>query len=413
MEFVRRGGRWVVAAVMTVAVVSGACTGTGAAPQSPSVMPNRSGAPASTPGTPDTPAGTAVIARVPVGQYGTFSWSPDGRYLLAGNSEGSTVTDRYGRAVSSFTGQAGWLDATHVIGPDGSVHAVTDSQGTGYLANAGVVANGHGTAIVIVAVPACTGDPMVAWYRNGVFDLQKQEKLTPLGFSPDGSLALIGHLTCSSQDVELHGWKGDVDVLDLASEKTRVTLHDVRGELAWSPGARLLAAQSDGDVEVADVETGAMWTAKGVRLLAWTADRDLALRAGNTLELARIAGGLDVTTSEPGEILVPSPLQDVALGLDVDGNLIEVRGPNGSLLALQGEKLAIDPNPAPGANDYATTWLQEGYWSPDGRMVAVWSQNKTSVALIAVDPGQASTASAAATVSLQPAVSSPGASPSS
>lgn len=335
----------------------------------------------------DTPAGSAIVAKLPVPQYGIFSWSPDGRYLLVGNQNGSIVYDREGRQVSQFPGEAGWLDATHVIGPDDSVRSVADSPGLGYMPNAWVVASGHGSAMVVVSVPGCVGDPWIDWYRDGDF-VHTDEQLTPFGWSPDGRFALEGHMTCGQEEAELHGWKGDVDAVEISSGKTEVKLTNVRGELAFSPSGKMLAAQSDSDVEIADIDTGSISVAKGVRLLAWVTDQRLALRAGETLEVADLSDGFEVTTPEPSEILVPSVIDGVALGIDVHGAAIEVRGPKDSLFSLRDEKLAIVANPQPAANEAVYSVLQPTYWSPDGRMLVLPTADGRAIDLISVDPAK-------------------------
>ena len=83
-------------------------------------------------------------------------------------------------------------------------------------------------------------------------------------------------------------------------------------------------------MEIADLGGGAVVVAKGVRLLAWTTDDTLALRGGETLEVAELLGGLEVTTPEPSEVLIPSPVVGIALGIDVHGKAIEVRAPTGT-----------------------------------------------------------------------------------
>ncbi|MGZ6314145.1 MAG: hypothetical protein ACXWNI_00745, partial [Candidatus Limnocylindrales bacterium] len=163
-----------------------------------------------------TPAGTGIVARLPIAQYSTFSWAPDGGHLLVANQSGSRVYDRFGKLVSEFGGAQGWLDSSHLVSSDGSVTAIDRSQPGASSANSGVVANGHGSAAIIVARPACVGDPLVNWYRNGAYE-KAQEKVSPFGWSPDGRLILKGHLDCSSEDAELHGWKGPVDVVDFAT----------------------------------------------------------------------------------------------------------------------------------------------------------------------------------------------------
>ena len=371
-----RGLGRVFAAAVFVAAIGGCSAGVDA---SPTRQP-------STP-TLEAPAASGVVARLPLPQYGRFSWSADGASLLVADQNGSTVYDRRGHDFSTFAGSVGWLDPSHVVGPGGSVALVQKSQGLAYSPNSWVVGSGHGAAIVVVAVPACVGDPIVDWYRDGTYR-RTQEKLTPFGWSPDGRYVLEGHLTCSGMDAELHGWKGVVDIVDFASGKTVASLTDVRGEMAFSPSGTRLAAQSDGDVELADLATGMVSSVKNARFLAWTTDHTLALRAGETLEVAELLGGLKVTTPEPSEILMPSSVDGVAIGIDVHGKAIEIRASGSSLLALGAANLTIDANEAVGADEHEETRLAPSYWSPDGRMVALPSTDGSSIVLVSVSPAQ-------------------------
>jgi len=99
------------------------------------------------------------------------------------------------------------------------------------------------------------------------------EKATPYGWSPDGTLALLGHFQCESQDAELHGWKGPVDVVDFATGKIVGTAPGVRGEMAFSPDGAELAAQSDADLNVVDLAGGTVETVPGARFLAGSTPR--------------------------------------------------------------------------------------------------------------------------------------------
>ncbi len=369
-----------VAAGSILAVVA-ACTaaGTGGTPVS---VPS---AQVSPPPSLGSSPGTGIVARLPMPQWSNFSWSPDGAYLLIANASGSRVYDRHGAATSSFAGDLGWLDASSLLDTSGSIRPVRGGNATGYVANAGVVASGHGSAAIIVARPACEGDPLVDWYRDGAYR-RTGEQVTPFGWSADGRYIVEGHLTCSSMDAELHGWKGKVDVVDFASGKTLASVEGVRGEMALNPSGTWLAAQSDSDVEIVDLGSGTVAVAKGVRLLAWTSDHTLALRGGETLEVAELLGGLHVTTPEPSEVLIPSPIDGLALGIDVHGKAIEVRGPSESLLGLRGADLTIDANPDPAADEHQSTRLAPAYWSPAGRLLALPSADGLSIALISVDP---------------------------
>ncbi len=328
-----------------------------------------------------TPAASGVVARLAVPQYGRFSWSADGAFLLIASQNGSTVYDRYGVEVSPFVGSVGWLDSSHVVGVDGKARSVLDAQGLGYAPNQWVVGSGRGAAMIVVAVPGCTGDPMVDWYRDGAYR-RTNEKLTPIGFSFDGSLAIEGHLTCSSMDAELHGWKGVVDVIDLATGRAEISIPNVRGELAFAPGGKMLAAQSDGDLAIADLGSGHVTVVKNVRLLAWIDSQHLAL-AGNAavIDAANPSAKL---ASVDGHYAVGDT--GITLAITADGKVNGVDGPNGRVVDLASEGLSIDGNRAPGADEREETRLQPSYWSPDGRMLALPSADGSSIVLVSADP---------------------------
>ena len=106
---------------------------------------------------------------------------------------GKRHLSRFGKQVSQFGQFEGWLDATHLISGDGHVTSIDEPYTGGPTSNSWVVGSGHGSAAIIVAVPGCTGDPLIDWYENGQY-VKVGEKATPYGWSPDGKLVLLGHL---------------------------------------------------------------------------------------------------------------------------------------------------------------------------------------------------------------------------
>ncbi len=253
----------------------------------------------------------------------------------------------------------------------------------GPTSNSWVVGSGHGAAAIIVAVPGCTGDPLIDWYENGQY-VKVGEKATPYGWSPDGKLVLLGHLDCGSQDAEVHGWKGRVDVVDFASGRILATAPNVRGEMAFNQSATMLAAQSDADLEILDIATGQMKTVPGARLLGWadddhvyclTSDGSLALIGATAVIPAY--GGITLDWSIPSSA---GPSVDV----DTSGRVLRIAGADGKvLLDLSSAGLVVDADQATGP---AVSALQQRWWSPDGRMLALESSDGTSLDLFSVDP---------------------------
>jgi WD40 repeat protein len=334
-----------------------------------------------------TPAGTGLVARLPFGQYSTFAWSPDGAYVLVsdGDQYVTRVYDRFVKLVSTFGSYEGWLDATHLIDGAGYVAAVARDHAGGPTANSWVVANGHGSAAIIVAVPGCVGDPLIDWYKNGGY-VKASDKATPFGWSTDGRLLLLGHFECSTEDASLHGWRGPVQVIDFASGKILATAPAVRGEMAFSPSGTRLAAESDADLEIVDISSGQVETVPNVRFLGWSGD-DYAY--GLTTAGSVVAVPATTSIQPYGGIIVggwtiPSP-SGVLLTADASGDALRVSSADTKTTLLDLSSSGLMTARAQ-TSEYRLSYLQPRWWSPDGRMLALESSDGTSIALISVDP---------------------------
>jgi hypothetical protein len=369
-----------MASLGAAAILIGVVAGAGWLQLRGSVQPAASGSPSATLA---TPAGTGVVARLPIGQYGTFAWSPDGAHLLVSDDSGSRVYDRFGKLVARFGPAEGWLDSDHLIGGDGYVADINTSHASGPTSNSWVVASGHGAAAIIVAVPGCTGDPLIDWYKNGQY-VKAGEKVTPFGWSPDGKLVLLGHMDCSSQDAEINGWKGPVDIVDFATRRVLATAPAVRGKMAFNPSATRLAAESDGNLEIVDIATGQVKTVPNARLLGWSDDDYVycLTAAGN------LAGFGATPEFPPSKVIlmgwsIPSSI-GLMLDLDATGAAVGITGLGGKVvLDLSSASLIADRGQTSG---YKVSALWRSPWSPDGRMVVLKSSDGTSLALISVDP---------------------------
>ena len=381
----RLARRWAVS-VGVAAILVGVVAGAGLLQLRDSVQPAASGSPSATLA---TPAGTGVVARLPIGQYGTFAWSPDGAHLLVSDDSGSRVYDRFGKLVARFGPVEGWLDSDHLIGGDGYVADINTSHASGPTSNSWVVANGHGSAAIIVAQPGCVGDPLIDWYKNGAY-VKAGEKATPYGWSPDGKLVLLGHMDCSSQDAEINGWKGPVDIVDFATRRVLATAPAVRGEMAFNPSATRLAAESDGNLEIVDIATGQLKTVPNARLLGWSDDDYLyCLTRAGSVALVGATAEIPVFNG----IVIAWPIVssiDLQLVVDANGTATRIMAADGKATVLDLASASLGPvrdlGEATSTPQPRLSALWRSPWSPDGRMVVLKSSDGTSLALISVDP---------------------------
>ncbi len=364
-------------AVLLAAAGLLAFTGHGLVPgAAPSSAPATTGLP--------TPAGTGVVARLSTGSGATFSWSPDGAHLLVSDGTGSRVYDRFGHQVSVFPSVEGWLDTSHLIGGDGAVVGIVESRGGSSPPSSQVVASGHGSAAVIVARPRCVGDPIVDWYRDGRFE-QSHESVTPFGWSADGRLAVLGHMPCGSMDAEQHGWKGSVQVVEFATGHVVATVPDVRGELAFSPSGDDLAAQSDADLEVADLGTGDIDVLHGLRFLGWLDDETLYGEGASGVEVVDLDPP-SISTVIYQEWQAESPT-GLHIAADVTGAARRIVATDGTTL-MDLSLAGLIAESYPPAGQPVVSSLQQSWWSPDGRMLALQSADGASLVLISVDPAR-------------------------
>ena len=390
-----RGGglRWAIP-VVAAAVLIGVLVTAGLLSLRGSDKAADGAAPVVTPAAPHgTPQRTGLVARLPLGQYGTFSWAPDGAHLLVSSyplvsgEPASRLYDRFGNLISSFGQFEGWLDATHLISGDGHVAGIDEPYTGGATSNTRVVAGGHGSAAIIVAVPGCIGDPILDWYKNGQY-VKAGEKATPYGWSPDGKLLLLGHMSCSEQEAQMQGWKGPVDVVDFASGRVVATAPGVRGAMAFNPSGTRLAAESDKDLEIVDFATGQVKTVTNARLLGWAGDD--SVYCFNTTGSAAVVGATAQIHDFGGVTFNWAIASSVGAQLEVDtvGAALQIMGKDQKIALLDlssaslvaRRDLAVELSPS--QPRYSS--LLQSPWSPDGTMLALQSSDGTSVALISV-----------------------------
>jgi WD40 repeat protein len=380
----RRGRReaFALATVLVVVAVvaSAGILGLGGSGSGPAT-----GSPAKATGTGlPTPPGTGVVARLPTGANATFAWAPDGAHLLVSDGSGSRVYDRFGKLISEFAPVEGWLDAGHLIGGDGYVADISHSHTGLSPADSRVVANGHGSAAIIVTRSACGGDPVVDWYRDGHY-VRAQETVTPFGWSPDGEDVVLGHMACDPADGVDRGAKGPVQLVDFASGRVLATLPDVRGEMAFSPDGESLAAQSDSDLNVVEIDSGGISTVPGIRFLGWLDVETIFAASGSRIEFVDLDPP-DVSPVAYAEWQAVSP-EGIHLSADLSGRALRVSASDGTvLLDLSSAGLVAERYPA--AGEPVVSALQPSWWSPDGGMLALESSDGTSLVMLSVDPSR-------------------------
>jgi len=391
----RVAGRWAVplgVAALIIGLVAsfgllglrvGTVPGSSGAPSAGGT--NASGSPsprASASPTAARPAGTRVVARLPIGQFSTYSWSPQDEILLVSDQAGSRLYDADGKQISEFGPIEGWLDSSHLIGGDGYVAPIAVGHVSGPTSNSRVVGSGHGSAAIVVAVPACTCDPIIDWYRDGKY-VKAQQKATPYGWSPDGKYVLLGHMDASAVSSVNDQWKGRVDVVEFATGKVIESIPGVHGAMAWNPDGTRLAAQSDTAIEILEIPTGRLSTVAGARLLGW-ADDDHVYVVGPNGDVTLLDALADTLHGAvPGEWTISSPAGP-SLVVDAAGRALRVVGADHAIvLDLSSAGLVARPDLA---GNYPGTGLLHSPWSADGRMLALPSADGTSIALISVDP---------------------------
>ena len=374
-----------VAILVAVVATAGLLTLRGGAGLRPAASGGQSSNAATTPPvTPVTPNGTpqetGLVARLPLG--GQVSWAPDSQHLLVASQAQSIVYDRFGNAISTFGQVEAWLDATHLISGDGRVAAIDEPYTGAPQDNTWVVGSGHGAAAIVVAMPGCVGDPIIDWYRDGHY-VKASEKATPFGWSPDGKLVLLGHHDCADSVSAMDNWKGSVDVVDFSSGKVLATAKNVRGDMAFNPSATLLAAQSDANLDIVTIAGGAVRTIPGARFLGWFDDDHLYYMANSTLEMLNLRAGASASARvSSGEWQVPSP-SGPWLVVDNAGAARRIATADGTttLLDLSSAGLLV-PEGETSVN--APSALQQRWWSPDGRMLALAARDATFLALFSV-----------------------------
>jgi WD40 repeat protein len=331
---------------------------------------------------PLTPPGTGIVARLPAGNDLSFSWSPDGEHLLVSDDSGSRVYDRFGRLVSEFPPVEGWLDDGHLIGGDGTVSSIFTSAPGLSPVGSGVVANGHGSAAIIVGRPGCIGDPVVDWYRDGHY-VRTRESGTPFGWSPDGEEVLLGHMACGTGDSARRGWIGPVQLIDFATGKVITTIPDVRGVMSFSPGDEVLAAQTDAGLAIADVNSGGLESLPDFRFLGWLDDESIFGAEGPAIHFADLDPP-EASSTVYQEWQAASSI-GVQVAADITGAAQRIVAADGTtLMDLSSARLVLDRPAA--ADQPIVSGLQTRWWSPDGRLLALPSADGASLVLISIDP---------------------------
>ena len=355
---------------------SGAATNGGGASGAPSASPQ---------------VNARMAGRISITGSASFSWSPDGALLLVSDSDSSRVYDRAATLVGTFPAPEGWLDAGHLIGGDGVVSDAHTSRPatSGVPPNTRVIANGHGAAAIVTGTAGCSADPLVQWYRNGTLE-QTQERANPLGWSPDGSNVLLGHVSCdptatASSTAAGDAWRGDVQLVDFASGAVEGTLPHVQGSIAFGVGGDSVAAQAGDSTVILDAGGPDAQTLPAARFLGWLDTETIFVERDTRILVADLdpPNVSDATAYPRWQAAGPNGIN---LAANLDGSALAILRDDGStLLDLSGRDLvAVRP---PAAAEPIVTGMQPEWWAPDGGTIALESVDGTSLTLISIDRG--------------------------
>jgi hypothetical protein len=102
------------------------------------------------------------------------------------------------------------------------------------------------------------------------------------------------------------------------------------------------------------------------------------------VEFVDLDVGVAVRPSPGNEWQAESPI-GLHLRADTTGAARQIVAADGStLLDLSSAGLIAETYPS--TTDHVSSWLQPGWWSPDGRMLVLKSADGQSLALLSVDP---------------------------
>jgi WD40 repeat protein len=154
--------------------------------------------------------------------------------------------------------------------------------------------------------------------------------------------------------------------------------------MAFSPDGSELAAQSDTILEIVDLASGTVETVPGARFLGWLDTESLYAATSSGVEFVDLDAGVALRPTTGNDWQAESPT-GLHLRADTTGVARQIVAADGStLLDLSSANLIGEQYPA--TTDHVSSWLQPGWWSPDGGMLALNSADGKSIVLLSVNP---------------------------
>ncbi len=279
--------------------------------------------------------------------FGVVAWSPDGTTVAAealGQTAGTGTVDLFtpaGVRLASVPGYAfGWLDATRLLvftptPTDVSTGTVSVWSSDGHLVErlagqfGGVLANGHGAAVLRMAPPqAAYGGNDFAFWSGGTPGPMIAGPGIPQTWSPDGRLLAVPQSTLTVQSLGgivlassggpilgyLHvlRYPGGTEVGSFRDHPI-----DLQGGVAFSPDSRYLAAGgfAAAGVLVFDLVTGRVASVPmAVSAWRWAPDGRLAITGPDGMtRLWSTDGTLAPSGLPPGDPIYGPRLSEVAI----------------------------------------------------------------------------------------------------
>jgi WD40 repeat protein len=317
---------------------------------------------------------------------GALEWTPDGRYIIAGNQSRVHVLDAgNGRALAATTVSMS-AGNTIALSPDGKQVAV---GGSGELVTLYQIPNL--TRVDEIGVPNSDAES-IAWSPDGSALAVSSSFTSEFFVWSMVNDALLAHVSTGANWVQNLAWSPDSERLAAIAQdsRTRVYAADTgaliftvgerepkwRPILAWSPDGRMLATTSGHEEEIITYTTS-VWSDSGA-LLATIPGTLGAWSASDSLLTIMIDGGLqrwNLSAEEP-RLVDEKPLLDLAYySSPTDGFYAQKRRARDAAERWYfWESIVIrraeDGGQVVELSDPGMSYIRSLAWSPDGQWLA-------------------------------------------